>query len=163
MIYCSVKYCCSNRSIPGVIVHSIMKSIKTPNHPAYHWSILWPLEVWVRGLYTSWWFCVHKLSMFIYLSVEFSDYHQNLPFFTEKPSPCYMKLVCHCLPSIASMALITSVFATIDLASRGLSSCRVPKLLPKITPGFYFTLLCNRSRRSTTVLNKIFRTYSNLR
>ena len=99
-----------------------------------------PIEVWVRGLYNSWWFCVHKLSMFIYLSVEFSDYHQNLPFFTEKPSPCYMKLVCHCLPSIASMALITSVFATIDLASRGLSSCRVPKLLPKITPGFYFTL-----------------------
>ena len=46
----------------------IMKSIKTPNHPAYHWSTLWPLEVWVRGLYNSWWFCVHKLS-FIYLSM----------------------------------------------------------------------------------------------
>ena len=47
-----------------------MKSIKTPNHPAYHWSYtLWPLEVWVRGLYNSWWFCVHKLSMFIYLSM----------------------------------------------------------------------------------------------
>ena len=39
------------------------------NHPAYHWSTLWPLEVWVRGLYNSWWFCVHKLSMFIYLSM----------------------------------------------------------------------------------------------
>ena len=25
-----------------------MKSIKTPNHPAYHWSTLWPLEVWTR-------------------------------------------------------------------------------------------------------------------
>ena len=48
---------------------SIMKSIKTPNHPAYHWSTLWPLEVWVRGLYKFWWFCVHKLSMFIYLSM----------------------------------------------------------------------------------------------
>ena len=53
MIYCSVKYCCSNNSIPGVILHSIMKSIKTPNPPAYHWSTLWPLEVWVRGLYNS--------------------------------------------------------------------------------------------------------------
>ena len=69
MIYCSVKYCCSNSSIPGVILHSIMKFIKTPNHPTYHWSTLWPLEVWVRGLYNSWWFCVHKLSMFIYLSM----------------------------------------------------------------------------------------------
>jgi len=71
MIYCSVKYCCSNSSIPGVILHSIMKSIKIPNHPAYHWSTLWPpaLEVWVRWLYNSWWFCVHKLSMFIYLSM----------------------------------------------------------------------------------------------
>ena len=69
MIYCSVKYCCSNSSIPGVILHSIMKSIKSPNHPAYHWSTLWPLEVWVRGLYNSWWFCVHKLIMFIYLSM----------------------------------------------------------------------------------------------
>ena len=39
------------------------------NHPAYHWSTLWPLEVWFRGLYNSWWFCVHKLSMFIYLSM----------------------------------------------------------------------------------------------
>ena len=46
-----------------------MKSIKTPNHPAYHWITLWPLEVWVRGLYNSWWFCVHKQSMFIYLSM----------------------------------------------------------------------------------------------
>ena len=70
-VYCSVKYCCSNSSIPWVILHSIMKSIKTPNHPAYHWSTLWPLEVWVRGLYNSWWFCVHKLSMFIYLSMGF--------------------------------------------------------------------------------------------
>ena len=69
MIYCSVKYCCSNSSIPGVILHSNMKSIKTPNHPAHHWSTLWPLEVWVHGLYNSWWFCVHKLSMFIYLSM----------------------------------------------------------------------------------------------
>ena len=69
MIYCSVKYCCSNSSMPKVILHSIMKSIKTPNHPAYHWSTLWPLEVWVRGLYDSWWFCVHKLylCLFIYL------------------------------------------------------------------------------------------------
>ena len=50
----------------------IMKSIKTPNHPDYHWSTLWPLEVWVRGLYNSWWFCVHKLSTFIYLSMFFT-------------------------------------------------------------------------------------------
>ena len=69
MIYCSVKYCRSNSSIPGVILHSIMKSVKILNHPAYHWSTLWPLEVWVRGLYNSWWFCVNKLSMFIYLSM----------------------------------------------------------------------------------------------
>ena len=48
MMYCSMKYCCSN---------------------SYHWSTLWPLEVWVRGLYNSWWFCVHMLSMFIYLSM----------------------------------------------------------------------------------------------
>ena len=27
------------------------------------------LEVWVRGLYNSWWFCVHQLFMFIYLSM----------------------------------------------------------------------------------------------
>ena len=47
----------------------IMKSIKIPNHPAYHWITLWPLEVWVRELYNSWLFCVHKLSMFIYLSM----------------------------------------------------------------------------------------------
>ena len=84
MIYCSVKYCCSNSSIPGVILHSNMKSIKTPNHPAYHWSTLWPLEVWVRRLYNSWWFCVHKLSMFIYLSMETSCagclHIENLPF-----------------------------------------------------------------------------------
>ena len=71
MIYCSVKYCCSNSSISGVILQSIMKSIKTPNHPAYHWSTLWPLELWVGGLYNPWWFCVHKLSMFIYLSMVF--------------------------------------------------------------------------------------------
>ena len=79
MIYCSVKYCCSNSSIPGVILQSNMKSIKTPNHPAYHWSTLWPLEVWVRGLYNnSWWFCViHKLSMFIYLSMEKSVDRSN--------------------------------------------------------------------------------------
>ena len=70
MIYCSVKYCCSNNSIPGVILHSILKSIKTPNHPAYHWSTLWPLEVWVRRLYNSWGFCAHKLFMFIYLHIK---------------------------------------------------------------------------------------------
>ena len=45
----------------------IMKSIQTPNPPAYHGSTLWPLEVWVRGLCNSWWFCVHKLCLFIYL------------------------------------------------------------------------------------------------
>ena len=72
MIYCSVKYC-SNSSIHGVNLHSIMKSIKTPNHPAYHWSTLWPLEVWVRGLYNCRWFCVHKLSLFIYLSMNKTD------------------------------------------------------------------------------------------
>ena len=43
-----------------------MKSIKTPNHPAYHWSPLWPLEVWVRGLYNSWWFCDIYVYLFIY-------------------------------------------------------------------------------------------------
>ena len=53
-----------------------MKSIKTPNHPAYHWSTLWPLEVWVRGLYNSLWFCVHNLSMFIYLSMV-KPYNQS--------------------------------------------------------------------------------------
>ena len=69
MIYYSVKYCCSNSSIPGVILHCIMKSIKTPNHPAYHWSTLWPLEVWVRGLYNSWWYFafISYLCLFIYL------------------------------------------------------------------------------------------------
>ena len=51
-----------------------MKSIKTPNQPAYHQSTLWPLEVWVRGLYNSWWFCAHKLSMFIYLSMGISSH-----------------------------------------------------------------------------------------
>ena len=85
MIYCSVKYCCSNSSIPGVILHSFIKSIKTPNHPAYHWSTLWPLEVWVRGLYNSWGFCVHKLSMFIYLSMfrshEAGENNQNYTLF----------------------------------------------------------------------------------
>ena len=72
MMYCSVNYCCSNSSIPGVILHSIMKSIKILNHPAYHWSTLWPLEVWVRGQYNSLWFCVHKLSMFLHLSMNTS-------------------------------------------------------------------------------------------
>ena len=80
----SVKYCSSNSSIPGVILHSIMKSIKTPNHPAYHWSTLWPLEVWVRGLYNSWWFWVHKLSMFIYLSMDKPS--QNVFKFINYPS-----------------------------------------------------------------------------
>ena len=46
-----------------------MKSIKTQNQPAYRWSALWPLKLWVRGLYNSWWFCGHKLSIFIYLSM----------------------------------------------------------------------------------------------
>ena len=77
MIYCSVKYC-SNSSIPRVILHSIVKSTKTPNHSAYHWSTLWPLEVWVGGLYNSWWFCVHKLSMFIYLSMVSGYGHHRL-------------------------------------------------------------------------------------
>ena len=76
MIYCSVKYCCSNSSIPGVILHSIMKSIKTPNHPAYHWSTLWHLEVWVRGLYKSWWFAyISYLCLFIYHGTALSGYH----------------------------------------------------------------------------------------
>ena len=69
-IYCSVKYCCSNSSI--------MKSIETPNHPGYHWSTLWPLEVWVGGQYNSRWFCVHKLSMFIYLSMVSGYGHHRL-------------------------------------------------------------------------------------
>ena len=69
MIYCSGKYCCSNSSIPGVILHSIMKSIKTPNHPTYHWSALWPLEVRVRGLYNSlhYFAYISYLCLFIYL------------------------------------------------------------------------------------------------
>ena len=33
-------------------------------------------------------------------------------------------------PSMASMALITSVLAMMALASSGLSSCSVPRLLP---------------------------------
>ena len=37
----------------------------------------WPLEVWVRGLYNSWWFCVHKLSMFIYLSIRITIKKDN--------------------------------------------------------------------------------------
>ena len=92
MIYCSVKYCCSNSSIPGVILQSNMKSIKTPNHPAYHWSTLWPLEVWVRGLYNnSWWFCViHKLSMFIYLSME-----KSAKFYFAIFIVIYSKKCCH--------------------------------------------------------------------
>ena len=52
MIYCSVKYCC-----PYIYILLILE---------VHFE---PLEVWVRGLYNSWWFCVHKLSMFIYLSM----------------------------------------------------------------------------------------------
>ena len=84
MIYCSVKYCCSNSSIPGIILHSIMKSIKTPNHHAYHCSTLWPL---VRGLYNSWWFCVHKLSMFIYLSMVLS--YDNFFMFSSCIESCY--------------------------------------------------------------------------
>ena len=85
-IYCSVKYCCSNSTIPGVILLSIMKSIKTPNHPAYHWSTLWPLEVWVGGLHNSWWFCVHKLSMFFYLSMENMDPSHSLYLMNTRPS-----------------------------------------------------------------------------
>jgi len=84
MIYCSLKYSCSNSSIPGVSLHSIMKSIKTPNHPAYHWSTLWPLELWVGGLYNPWWFCVHKLSMFIYLSMAHKLSQHDLLHFHER-------------------------------------------------------------------------------
>ena len=97
MIYCSVKYCCSNSSIPGVILHSIMKSFKIPNHPAYHWSTLWPLEVWVRGLYNSRWFCVHKLSMFIYLSM--GPGHWTVGHNTEIPCLSFFGITKHCLPS----------------------------------------------------------------
>ena len=49
------------------------KPIKTPNDPAFHWSTLWPLEVWFHGLYNSYnsgWFCIHNwynLCLFIYL------------------------------------------------------------------------------------------------
>ena len=57
-------------------------TIKTPNHPTYHWSTLCPLEVWVRGLYNSWWFCVHKLSMFIYLSMGYPTRANSSPFWT---------------------------------------------------------------------------------
>ena len=64
MIYCSVS---------GLI---IMKSIKTPTTPLIiEVHVLLPQEVWVRGLYNSWWFCVHKLSMFIYLSMSITFYH----------------------------------------------------------------------------------------
>ena len=48
----------------------IMKSLKTLNHPACLWSTLWPLEVWVHGLKNSGLFCVHKLSLFIYLAKD---------------------------------------------------------------------------------------------
>ena len=33
MIYCSVNYCCSNSSIPGVFLHSIMKPLKDQTTP----------------------------------------------------------------------------------------------------------------------------------
>ena len=72
MIYCSVKFCFSNSSIPGVILHSIMKSIKTPNHPAYYLSTLWPLEVWVRG------FLVILRTWAIYVYLFIYDNNRNL-------------------------------------------------------------------------------------
>jgi len=59
-----------------------MKSIKTPNHPAYHWSTPWPLEVWVRGLYKSWWFCVHNYE-FCVTSID-----QSLKYYSFTPSGC---------------------------------------------------------------------------
>ena len=133
MIYCSVKYCCSNSSIPGVILHSIMKSIKTPNHPAYHWSTLWPLEVWVRGLYNSWWFCVHKLSMFIYLfiydfisensKVITQHIRQSLRLVWECPLPFYCSSQC-CAYSSASVPL--SAARTRLLLVPGLGSIKGP-------------------------------------
>ena len=55
-----------------------MKSIKTQNQPAYRWSALWPLKLWVRGLYNSWWFCGHKLSIFIYLSMGICHFAKAL-------------------------------------------------------------------------------------
>ena len=94
MIYCSVKNC-SNSSITGVILHSIIKTIKTPNHPAYHWSTLWPLEVWV---------CVHKISMLIYLCMgkflamvgvdweDLKDIRKYLPSWWEIRHLCFVYL-----------------------------------------------------------------------
>jgi len=91
-VYCSVKYCCSNSSIPEVILHSIMKSIKKPNHPAYHLSTLWPLEVWVhakiaipnsqKSLKSFLWSSMNYIWMLIirnlalYYKLIFSVYHQ---------------------------------------------------------------------------------------
>ena len=74
-----------------------MKSIKTPNHPAYHWSTLWPLEVWVGGLHNSWWFCVHKLSMFLFIYGEYGsksffildEYETKLLFIHGELGPSY--------------------------------------------------------------------------
>ena len=31
---------------------------------ACHWSTLWPLEVWVHGLYSSGWFCVNEVIVY---------------------------------------------------------------------------------------------------
>ena len=71
MIYCSVKYCCSNSSIPGVILHSSMTSIKNTKPPRLSLKYtLTPRSM--SSLYNSWWFCVHKLSMFIYSSMGIS-------------------------------------------------------------------------------------------
>jgi len=127
MIYCSVKYCCSNSSIPGIILHSIMKSIKTPNHPAYYWSTLWPLEVFiVRGLYKSWWFCVHKLSMFICLFMIELLLFLSLPFFF---TPLYFPLLLSFLDYL--------LYSSITLFSNSKGIKQLPQILIFLTLYLY--------------------------
>ena len=131
MIFCSVKYCCSNSFIPGVILHPIMiimKSIKTPNHLTFHWGTHWPLEVWVRGLYNSWWFCVHKLSMFIYLSMVWTHGLKDYLFrkyaevaYKCKPSSFRSRSVCggdnmtlSCTQPDHRIAILSALFSSIS-------------------------------------------------
>ena len=47
-----------------------MKSIKTSNHPAYHWSTLWPLEEFADCTILGDFVYISYLCLFIYLWVK---------------------------------------------------------------------------------------------
>ena len=76
MIYCSVKYWCSNSSIPGVILHSIFEIQTIPLIIEVNFD---HKSMSSRTVQLSWWFCVHKLSMFIFSSMRLllNSNHQN--------------------------------------------------------------------------------------